>query len=173
MVEWIIERLLHMPHWVYVSVIWIGWISIWSSGLMFLAAAWLYFVRADPLSPKQEDTIPDMTGQHLGMSFLIADLHGASGEHEPKAGDVLIFLDICSMGVVVNRDRRGRFTGQRWAQLSDPNERLYDKFEIQFNDDVLEEPDANLGIGSFGRKTIARYQLRRCGIQDRTWVVTE
>jgi hypothetical protein len=52
---------------------------------------------------------PDMTGAALGMDWLVAAL--GENKEMPRAGDVIIHIVSCGMGVSVRRDLRYRVTG--------------------------------------------------------------
>ena len=105
--------------------------------------------------------VPDMTGRQIGMDFLVADLNHDARASNPQEGDVVIVLDICGMGAVVNRDRRGRFLpGVRHQEpvAGEPHRPEFDSFTAS----VEGEP----GLTDF-----KRYEIRPCGLAARTWVV--
>src|SRR3989344_5475414 len=71
---------------------------------------WLRFKQALPtLEPKPGlHTVPDMTGQHVGMDFWVADIMHENTSAIPRAGDVIIKLFMCGMGMTVKEDTRWR-----------------------------------------------------------------
>lgn len=65
--------------------------------------------------PPALDAIPDMTGQGFGFGNIVAFSVGEN-KQSPVAGDVIILLESCSMGMTVRRDRRVRATGMAFSQ---------------------------------------------------------
>ena len=101
------------------------------------------------------DAVEDMTGRSMGMDHYIALL--GTNFARPKIGDVMILLDLCGMGVVVNKDRRARV-------VSTPDKLA----AARFRDSGGNGPSPVVGLDN--GETVLLANLAPCGLAARTWV---